>query len=169
MKKFFTLIALLSLSLVSCKQTAENSTAASTDSTATANNETGSFGDKIDESGVIPMDSLLAMVSTGKSEIANVKVEGKITECCEKKGCWMSIDRGDGTAMRVTFKDYGFFVPLTSGGKTAVMQGRAYMDTTSVEDLRHFAEDGGKSKEDIAKITEPKLELAFEADGVIIK
>jgi hypothetical protein len=43
------------------------------------------------------------------------------------------------------------------------------MDTPAVEDLRHYAEDEGKSKEEIAKITEPLVELAFEAEGVIIQ
>jgi hypothetical protein len=43
------------------------------------------------------------------------------------------------------------------------------MKTTSVAELQHYAEDAGKSKEEIAKITEPKLELTFVADGVIVK
>jgi hypothetical protein len=43
------------------------------------------------------------------------------------------------------------------------------MDTTSVDDLKHFAMDEGLSKEEIEKITQPKVELAFEAEGVIIK
>lgn len=38
----------------------------------------------------------------------------------------------------------------------------------SIEDQRHYAEDGGKSKEEIAAITEVKRTLAFEADGVLI-
>jgi hypothetical protein len=42
-------------------------------------------------------------------------------------------------------------------------------DTTTVAQLRHYAEDAGKSKEEIAKITEPKIELTFMADGVIVK
>jgi hypothetical protein len=40
------------------------------------------------------------------------------------------------------------------------------MDTTTVEELKHFAEDDGKSKEEIEKITEPKIEMVFEASGV---
>ncbi|MCE2790741.1 MAG: DUF4920 domain-containing protein [Saprospiraceae bacterium] len=48
------------------------------------------------------------------------------------------------------------------------MLGKAYRETTSVEDLKHFAEDEGKSAEEIAAITEPKTELKFMASGVMI-
>jgi hypothetical protein len=34
--------------------------------------------------------------------------------------------------------------------------------------LKHYAEDAGKSEEEIAQITEPSYDLGFTADGVII-
>jgi hypothetical protein len=71
--------------------------------------------------------------------------------------------------MRVTFKDYGFFMPLNSAGRSLVLSGIAMNDTTSVETLRHYAEDAGKSKEEIEAITEPEVELVFEATGVYIR
>jgi hypothetical protein len=97
------------------------------------------------------------------------KVEAKVNSCCQKRGCWMMVDLQNGEEMRVSFKDYGFFVPIDAAGKTVIMQGRAWQDTTSVDMLRHYAEDAGKSKEEIAKITEPEIKLAFEADGLILK
>lgn len=96
-------------------------------------------------------------------------VEGTILECCRKKGCWMTIDLGDGKEMRVSFKDYGFFVPLHADGRAVTMKGIAYLDTIDVDMLRHFAEDAGKSKEEIEAITQPEYELGFEATGVLIK
>jgi hypothetical protein len=129
--------------------------------------KTGKYGASIDEAGAVPMSQLLTEMSA-KGEV-QAKVTGKISECCQNKGCWMNIDKGDGSTMKVTFKDYGFFVPKDAAGKTAVMQGKAYYDTLTVATLRHYAEDAGKSKEEIEKITEPKIELAFEAEGVIIK
>ena len=48
-------------------------------------------------------------------------------------------------------------------------EGKAFVKETSVEELKHYAEDAGKSKEEIAKITEPKLEMSFEASGVLMK
>lgn len=81
----------------------------------------------------------------------------------------MTIDKGDGTTMRVKFKDYGFFVPKDIAGKTAIMEGMARMETTSVDEQRHYAEDAGKTKAEIEAITQPTRELVFEASGVIIK
>ena len=71
--------------------------------------------------------------------------------------------------VRVTFKDYKFFVP-TEGleGKTAIVKGLAKMQTTDVATLQHFAEDAGKSKEEIAEITEDKKEITLVATGVQI-
>ena len=70
--------------------------------------------------------------------------------------------------MRITFKDYAFFMPKDIVGKTVVMDGNAIVETISVADQRHYAEDGGMSKAEIEKITEPKRELTFEAAGVLI-
>ena len=127
----------------------------------------GKYGAKIDETGAITMSELNTQMN-GKEEI-DAKVTGKVTSVCRVKGCWMTIDNPDGTQMRVTFKDYGFFVPKDISGKTVVVSGKAYMNTTTIEELKHYAEDAGKSEEEIAKITAPKKELAFEAEGVIVK
>ena len=73
------------------------------------------------------------------------------------------------TETMVRFKDYGFFMPLDSKGKEVIVNGKAFVKETSVKELQHYAEDAGKSQDEIAKITEPKKEFAFEADGVLIK
>ncbi len=39
---------------------------------------------------------------------------------------------------------------------------------TPIEELRHYAEDAGKSKEEIMAITEPKEEYHMMASGVVI-
>ena len=80
----------------------------------------------------------------------------------------MKMDVGSDTVL-VRFKDYSFFVPTEGAdGKTAVIQGNLFVDTISVDMLKHYAEDAGKSKAEIEKITEPKLGLSFLANGVII-
>jgi hypothetical protein len=48
------------------------------------------------------------------------------------------------------------------------MEGIARYEVTSIEDLKHFAEDAGKSQAEIDSITEPDKELVFEASGVIL-
>jgi len=104
----------------------------------------------------------------GKDSL-NIKLTANITDVCSKKGCWMKLDLENGKSMRVTFKDYGFFVPLDAAGKLAVIDGIAKIDTTDVATLRHYAEDANASQEEIDAITEPEINYSFEAVGVIIK
>jgi hypothetical protein len=101
----------------------------------------------------------------------NAKVTGKVSAVCKAKGCWMTMisEKPGQPDMRVTFKDYAFFMPKDIVGKTVVIDGFALVETTSVADQRHYAEDAGQSKEEIAKITTPKREMTFEAAGVVIK
>ena len=109
---------------------------------------------------------LVALVNEGDTLKALVK--GTITAVCQKKGCWMKMDMGNNQTMMVHFKDYGFFVPKDCSGKQIIMEGIAFIDVTPVAQLRHYAEDAGKSKEEIEKITADEKELTFEASGVII-
>lgn len=123
------------------------------------------FGAAITDENVVAVRELTSMAT----DSAYTKVTGKIVEVCQAKGCWMKLDLGDGQTMRVTFKDYGFFVPKDSKGREVIIEGVAMKIMTSVEDLQHYATDAGKSAEDIAQITEPQAELAFEAVGVLMK
>jgi hypothetical protein len=51
----------------------------------------------------------------------------------------------------------------------AIVSGKAFVDVVSVDELKHYAKDGGKSKEEIAKITKPEVTYSFLASGVYIK
>lgn len=133
---------------------------------ATEEKATGSFGAKIDEHGAMAAADLLKQLQS-KDSVAG-KVTAPITAACQKKGCWMMVDLG-GTEMRVTFKDYAFFVPKNSAGRTATIEGVAHKEEISVATLKHYAEDEGKTKAEIAAITKPETEYSFEATGVIIK
>lgn len=125
------------------------------------------FGKKINDKSAMAAAQLPDKM--GSKESMNAKVTGTVESVCQAKGCWMKVKMDNGETMRVTFKDYGFFVPKDIAGKTVVVEGVAEKKTMPVAELRHYAEDAGKSKEEIAKITDPKNELAFVADGVIVK
>ncbi|HMV11294.1 MAG TPA: DUF4920 domain-containing protein [Cyclobacteriaceae bacterium] len=99
---------------------------------------------------------------------ADVKVTGKVLDVCPKKGCWMTLELPDQSTVFVKFKDYGFFVPLELIGKTVVLEGQAKKIETSVAELKHYAEDAKKSKEEIEAITEPKKEIRLTANGVLV-
>ena len=96
------------------------------------------------------------------------QITGKIKEVCQAKGCWMKVDLASGDEVFVKFKDYGFFVPTDAADRTVVMNGQAFIEEMPVDEQKHYAEDEGASKADIAKITKPKKTLRFEADGVLI-
>lgn len=166
MKKTLIYFLMITLAGFSCQQ---KGTEVSESITESPKSETaaGKFGADINDSGVVTLAELVAELES-KDEFSG-KVVGEIKEVCSKKGCWMTIDLPNGQSMRVTFKDYGFFVPLNSSGYPVVIEGIATKKVTDVETLRHYAEDAGKSKEEIEKITESKNEYAFEAVGVIIK
>lgn len=91
----------------------------------------------------------------------------EITENCKKKGCWMKVAPGE-KEIRVSFKDYDFFVPLDSKGHKTTLNGVLYYDTLTVEQLRHYAMDAEASDDSIASITEPILTLSYEASGVYV-
>lgn len=125
------------------------------------------FGAMIDESGTIAFEDLMAKMNGVDSLPA--KFVGTVAEVCQKKGCWMNVKSDkSGDEIFVQFKDYAFFMPKDIAGRKVTLDGYAYREVTSVDELRHYAEDEGKSKEEIEKITEPKEELKFLASGVIL-
>ena len=100
---------------------------------------------------------------------SKVRMKGEIISTCPMKGCWMNINVANDTIL-VRFKDYGFFVPKAGvEGSIAIVNGYLSIDTLSVAQLRHYAEDSGKNKNEIMKITDPKITLSFLADGVAIQ
>jgi hypothetical protein len=125
-----------------------------------------SFGEGVKKGEVITT----AQVDTklGESTKKDMKVTGVVTLVCQKKGCFMNLEAPNGQTIRVSFKDYAFFMPKDLAGKKVVIDGFAERTETSVEDLKHIAEDAKKSPEEIAKITAPKKEIVFEAKGVVI-
>jgi len=165
MKKFLSLIAVLTL-LVSCKEQTKTNT---TEVAEPAEIAYASFGDKIEAEGAITAAEMAERYkSLNVGDTLTTKVSAKINEVCQMKGCWMKLDLGNDEDVMVRFKDYGFFVPLNAEGEV-IVNGKAYVTETSVDDLRHYAEDAGKTAVEIAAITQAEITYAFEADGVLLK
>lgn len=164
MKRILT-IALVALSFTACNEASQTKEDGAKQEAGAAKVEY--FGEKITEDGAMPTDSLKTMMGD-KTEM-ECKLTGKVDAVCQKKGCWMELKNTDGSTMRVTFKNYGFFMPKDCSGRTAIIDGIAKVDVTSVADLQEYAKDDGKSKEEIESIKEPLKELVFEAKGVILK
>ena len=162
MKKIIV-IAALSIILVSCNKKEETIVKSQPKLTY------ASFGDKITDENPITKEEMLTKYKTLKAgDTINVKLTTKINEICQNKGCWMTLDLGNDENAFVKFKDYGFFVPMNAQKRESVVEGKAFVEETSVAELKHYAEDEGKSAEEIAKITAPKTEYKFLAHGVLI-
>jgi hypothetical protein len=156
--------------LVACSQSPKTETQATGNQEQISAAKTDSakyYGEAITPDNAITIEEMRKLMGD-KKELA-VKVTAPVQAVCKKKGCWMELTAADGTTMRVTFKDYGFFVPTDADGRTATIQGVAKVEETSVADLKEYAKDDGQSKEQIAAIKEPKKELVFEATGVILQ
>ena len=168
MKNIIQLCVVLLLVATACKSE-------KTDKTETKKIETvaenyNSFGDKISDEAVMTSDEMLARFENmNVGDTINAKFTSTINEVCSKKGCWMKLPLDAETETMVRFKDYGFFMPLDAAEKEVIVAGKAFVKETSVDELRHYAEDAGKTEEEIALITEPKKEFAFEANGVLMK
>ena len=93
----------------------------------------------------------------------NVLVRGRLTDVCQKKGCWTILRDGE-SSVRVRFLDYAFFLPSDAVGREALVEGEVSVRVLSEKDARHYAEEtaGGSPEE----IHGPQREVGFVARGV---
>ena len=155
------------LLIVSCKndaKTVENNVETVKEDIAYA-----SYGMEINDADALTSERMMEHYKGLKAgDTVPAKMRANINEVCSKKGCWMTLDMDGKNEVMVKFKDYSFFVPTDAKGEV-VVNGVAFVTETPVDELRHYAEDAGKSKEEIEAIIEPKFEYRFEADGVLLK
>lgn len=122
------------------------------------------YGDSV-QSTATPL-ALTEAIKTPSNEKL-VRVSAKVTEVCQKKGCWMMLTDGN-NSIRVTFKDYGFFMPKDLAGKTIIAEGLVKEEVLKEADARHYAEDAGKSKEEIEKIKGDQKTVTMVAQSVFV-
>ena len=101
------------------------------------NSET--FGTVLDTS--LPTVSLAHLLSSPeKYQGKNFQLETRISKVCKKKGCFF-IAQQEEHVVRVSFKDYGFFVPTDSSGKTVTLAGELVQKEVSADQADHFNKD----------------------------
>ncbi|KAA5535063.1 DUF4920 domain-containing protein [Taibaiella lutea] len=110
-----------------------------------------------------------AGVTSEKDVVENVQFEGKVTEVCQKEGCWLVLSTDNGAdPLMVRMKDHSFKVPKDLNGKHVVVNGNLKKTTQSVEEQKHLLEDKGASQGEIARITAPKNVFELIATGVVV-
>jgi len=164
MKKILFSVALMA-ALVSCND--KNKTA---ETAETAKSEYAVFGDSISVDDAMTSEEMTKKYETLKEgDTLTVKFKSKINSVCKKKGCWMNLALANEKETFVKFKDYAFFVPKNAENQEAVVSGKAFVSVESIDELKHYAKDAGKSQAAIDSIVAPKTTYSFMADGVLIK
>jgi len=124
--------------------------------------KTETFGTLLNQS--LPKVTLNDLVSNSASYVGKgFQVETKVAKVCQKKGCFFIAQQGE-DVMRVAFKDYGFFVPTDSAGKTVTLAGELIKKEMTAEQVAHFNQDMQGGSEAV------KEGLIYEilADSVVI-
>ncbi len=120
---------------------------------------------KVDETSAISVSELVARMNISM-EPQTITIKAPLSAVCQNAGCWVQVSKPDGKPLMVRFKNHFTIPPSTPIGTEAYIHGVAYWDTVSVKALRHFAEDAGKTREEINKINQPEFKLNFEGDGI---
>ena len=98
-------------------------------------------GAALGDSPVVELSEALRSISAYDDR--TVTVEGRVNRVCQMKGCWMElVPAGADRGIRVTFKDYAFFVPTDSSGARARLEGMFERHTWSKADADHLIAEG---------------------------
>jgi hypothetical protein len=112
-----------------------------------------------------PVSLEAAITQLANANTANVLVQSKVDKICVVKGCWMGLVNNTGD-VRVTFKDYAFFVPPSLIGKIVVVEGKLEKVTMTLEETKHYVKDAGG---DPSTVTAPRVEYRIVASGLEVR
>jgi hypothetical protein len=126
------------------------------------------FGSPLDSS--VPEVSLEQIAGDGAAYVGEtVRVATRVSQVCQKKGCFFIAQEGD-AIVRVSFKDYGFFVPTDISGKRVTLVGEVLEKEVTAEEAEHLAEDLGETKATLRpgkayEIVATSVRVPLESDG----
>jgi len=99
-------------------------------------------------------------------ESKRIRIQGTIGPVCQNKGCWMYLTDG-ANKIRITFENYGFFVPLDSEGRRVEVEGMLDVEVIAKEQLQHWAAEEKDGKPE--QIVQDATTVLFVASGVLIE
>ena len=111
------------------------------------------FGAPMPAGEAVPLRALLEAPPEGP-----VKAEGRITEVCQKQGCWLVLADGVEFA-RVRMADHAFGVPGDASGRAQVFGTLSEVEVPPAE-AEHLREDGASPP--------PPREYRIEATSVLL-
>jgi Domain of unknown function (DUF4920) len=166
MKKFLFSVLIGGVIFSSCSNQTSSDKKSNSDSSSTKN----VFGKSFEVKNPVATAEVFKQIQDGK-KFSGV-MEGKIVAVCQESGCWADVELPAGQKIKVKFRDANdeeFFIDKNSKDKIIDVNGEAYMDTLSVDDLKHFAKDAGKSDAEINAIKNFQVEPTFIANGAVLK
>jgi hypothetical protein len=119
--------------------------------------------------GAIPNNDLKKLSLTELMENAQRNVgqqylvDTKISKVCQKKGCFFIAQEAQ-HAIRVSFKEYGFFIPSDSSNKQVKMTGELVQIERAPAQVKHFKDD---LKTDSSALSAGVV-YEFVADSIVI-
>lgn len=163
------LLLLPLLALAACASGTDDAEAVATDEPAVVASTT--LGEPVPAGEALTPAVLIADAETYDGQ--TVTVEGTAREVCQQAGCWLTLADDQGRTVRVEVprdesEAYVYTFPKDLSGQTVRLTGTLAVEMESVDDLRHYAEDGGASAEELAAITEPRQTLVLTALGADI-
>lgn len=94
----------------------------------------------------------------------SVVTTGIVEKACTNKGCWMQVSPKPGEpGVRVTFKDYKFFIPLDAAGMSVRMEGTTKVRKLSKKEVDHLVGEGAELRRNADGTAN---EVSFVATGV---
>ena len=133
--------------------------------TASAQEEVITRGDAIGSSPVVDLADALSTIHAYLD--SSVILEGEVRKVCQVKGCWLELaQEGASRGLRVTFKDYGFFVPTDSDGYAARLEGVFETNVFSKREADHLIEEGVRLTRNADGTA---TEVSFVASGVELR
>jgi Domain of unknown function (DUF4920) len=139
-----------------------------TGTAATAGEDPRRYGAPIGSGESIPIATLLSAAERYADR--PVVVEGIVRRVCQRRGCWLEIattPEATAPGCRMTFKDYGFFVPADAIGARVRAEGRVRLTNVPAAQVAHLEQEGatfaGKRPDGTAS------EAEFVAGGVELR
>lgn len=89
----------------------------------------------------LPLTTLAELKKNPEANTGKIfRLQARVAKVCQKKGCFFIAQQGD-DVMRVAFRDYSFFIPTDSHGKTMMLAGELIAKQMSKKQAAHFRQD----------------------------
>ena len=123
------------------------------------------YGTKPDTTAMMPASKIEAFL--GNRTRSSATLMGKVLKVTKSKGGWFTLDADDGKVIKAHFKNYAINLPAAIRGKTVIIEGIATKQFVA-DDMQHFAGDTVIKKKKIRVKANPKKQLSFEVNGLMI-